>query len=447
LVDSLDGDQSDITLYDCNDSSKTCNEKQGCTSDTYMFDAENKKALFCNDGKLEYAQFTGYVLDSNRVTTGSKHPYIIHCKNNGKKCESIKPKTSIDTYYENNGYDATTNALIQCGSNNCRTVTASAGYYVGHGEDGYSGIIKCTSTNSCTYSQVKSKVKYVNAGENKNTYAIIDCNKVNGCNVAKANIGYYLTHTSTLLIQCTSPTTCTEFTPTVNYFDNADSSESSNTIINCVQNSSIITCSAVAANNGYYLTSSPSILIRCKPGVKCKSITVITNGIFRSALKGLTSSNNNSNNSNNNARDVEERAVDAMEDNLEEDGKSVMMRDSDEAYGIIRCVSGKCEALSANEVAAIPICEFNNNKCYITLEYSMTKSATTSITAGNICTNGDRSIFYFATDTIVVKPNVISGVTATYIYTTTNSNCLEVNDSYNDMYFTVGSNIYNLGYK
>ncbi|OUM56696.1 hypothetical protein PIROE2DRAFT_18575, partial [Piromyces sp. E2] len=74
----------------------------------------------------------------------------------------------------------------------------------------------------------------------------------------------------------------------------------------------------------------------------------------------------------------------------------------------------------------------------------MTKSATTSISAGNICTNSDRSVFYFATDTVVVKPNVISGVTATYVYTTTNSNCLEVNDSYTDMYFTVGSNIYRL---
>jgi len=72
----------------------------------------------------------------------------------------------------------------------------------------------------------------------------------------------------------------------------------------------------------------------------------------------------------------------------------------------------------------------------------MMKSATTSLSAGNICTNEDRSIFYFATDTVVVKPNVIDGVTSTYVYTTTNSNCLEVNDSYDNMYFTVGPNIY-----
>jgi len=171
------------------------------------------------------------------------------------------------------------------------------------------------------------------------------------------------------------------------------------------------------------MSSLSNVLIRCKSDSKCKRVTV-KNGFFRGALKGLTSGHKRS----------------------DENGKSnVKVRDSgDDAYGIIRCVAGKCAALSASELAAIPMCEFNNNKCYITLEYSMTKAATTSITAGNICTNSDRSVFYFATDTVVVKPNVISGVTSTYVYTTTNTNCLEVNDSYNDMFFTVGSNIYTL---
>jgi len=432
LVDSLGGDTSDISLYDCNDSTKVCTERPGCTSNTYMFDSENRKAVFCNDGTLEYASFTGYVVDGNRVTSGTKHPYIIHCEN-GEKCTSFKPKSS--TYYENSGYDASTNSLIQCNSNNCMTVVANVGYYVGHGESDNNGVIKCTTATSCTYSQVKNKVKYVNAGYDKRNNAIIEC-KGGKCNVAKAKSGYYLTHTSTLLIQCTSPTTCAEFTPTVNYYDNADSSESNNTIINCVQNSNVVTCSSEATNNGFYMSSLSNVLIRCKAGHKCKTI-VVKNGIFRGALKGLTSSKRSDN-----VQNVHERDAD---DDSEEDGKMVNLRDnSDDAYGVIRCVAGKCAALSASELAAIPMCEFNNNKCYITLEYAMTKSATTSIAAGNICTNSDRSVFYFATDTVVVKPNVISGVTSTYVYTTTNSNCLEVNDSYNDMYFTVGSNIYTL---
>jgi len=434
LVDSLGGDTSDISLYDCNESTKVCTERPGCTSNTYMFDSENRKAVFCNDGNMEYASFTGYVVDGNRVTSGTKHPYIIQCEN-GENCVSLKPKSS--TYYENSGYDSTTNSLIQCNNINCMTVAADVGYYVAHGHIDNNGVIKCTTATSCSYSQVKNKVKYVNAGFDKRNNAIIEC-KGGKCSVAKAKSGYYLTHTSTLLIQCTSPTSCAEFTPTVNYYDNADSSESSNTIINCVQNSNVVTCSSEATNNGFYMSSLSNVLIRCKAGHKCKTITV-KNGIFRGALKGLTA-NKRSDNAQN-VQNVHGRD----DDDLEEDGKMVNLRDnSDDAYGIIRCVAGKCAALSASELAAIPMCEFNNNKCYITLEYAMTKSATTSIAAGNICTNSDRSVFYFATDTVVVKPNVISGVTSTYVYTTTNSNCLEVNDSYNDMYFTVGSNIYTL---
>ncbi|OUM69832.1 hypothetical protein PIROE2DRAFT_2265, partial [Piromyces sp. E2] len=419
LVDTLTSDQSDVNLYDCNDSTKVCTEKPGCTSNTYMYDSENKKAVFCNAGKLEYADVQGYVVDSNRAV-GSNHPYIIQCDKG--KCSSVRPKTT--SYYENSGYDASTNALIQCSNINCYTVSAEVGYYVGH--DG-AGIIQCTSTTACTYNASKSKVKYVNAGANKISNAIIECNK-NGCTAVKAKIGYYLTYSSSLLIQCTSPSSCAEFTPTVNYYDNADSTEGSNTIINCTQTSQVITCATEQTNNGFYMSSIPNILIRCKSGSKCKTV-VVKNGIFRGAIKGLTGGS--------------KRSVDDVELEEEEEGKSVAMpRDTDEAYGIIRCIAGKCSALSPSEVASIPVCEFNNNKCYITLEYAMTKSATTSISAGNICTNTDRSVFYFATDTVVVKPNVISGVTATYVYTTTNSNCLEVNDSYTDMYFTVGSNIY-----
>jgi len=420
LVDNLTSDQSDVSLYDCNESTKICTEKPGCSSNTYMYDSENQKLIFCNNGKLEYAEIQGYVVDSNRAV-GTNHPYIIQCENS--KCKSHRPKTT--SYYENSGYDAMNNALIQCSNNNCITVAAEVGYYVGH--DG-AGIIQCTSTTSCTFNAIKNKVKYVNAGSNKASNAIIECSK-NSCSASKAKIGYYMTYSSNLLIQCTSPSSCVEFTPTVNYYDNADSSEGSNTIINCVQTSQVITCAPEATNNGFYMSSIPNVLIRCKSGSKCKTVTV-KNGIFRGALKGLSGSSKRS----------EDDEIELEEGN---DGMSVAMpRDADDAYGIIRCVAGKCSALSPSEVASIPVCEFNNNKCYITLEYAMTKSATTSISAGNICTNADRSVFYFATDTIVVKPNVISGVTATYVFTTTNSNCLEVNDSYTDMYFTVGSNIY-----
>ena len=279
LVDNLSSDQSDISIFDCDDSTKTCNERSGCTPNTYMYDTENKKAIFCNSGKLEFAEFTGYVVDNNRAI-GSNHPYIIECENSGKKCKSFKPK--VYSYYENAGYDSSTNVLIQCSNNNCVTVSVDAGYYIGH--EG-KGIIQCTSSSSCAYSKSKSKVKYVNAGSDKSSNAIISCTR-SGCSSMKANIGYYLTYSNSLLIQCTSSSSCTEFTPTVNYYDNADSSESSNSIINCTQNSQVVSCGLEATNNGFYMSSVPNILIRCKFGSKCKTVTV-KNGIFRGAIKGL----------------------------------------------------------------------------------------------------------------------------------------------------------------
>jgi len=74
----------------------------------------------------------------------------------------------------------------------------------------------------------------------------------------------------------------------------------------------------------------------------------------------------------------------------------------------------------------------------------MGKSAVTSITAGNICTNSDRSKFYFATDNIVVAPSVIAGQTATYVYTTTTTNCIIADSKYKDYYYTIGSDIYRI---
>eukprot|EP00833_Pecoramyces_ruminatium_P010081 jgi/Orpsp1_1/1184113/evm.model.c7180000088062.1 len=75
---------------------------------------------------------------------------------------------------------------------------------------------------------------------------------------------------------------------------------------------------------------------------------------------------------------------------------------------------------------------------YITLEYAMTKSATTSISAGNICTNSNRSIFYFATDTVVVKPNVISGPSALIYYADVNKRILK---------YDINSRLYSFAYE
>jgi hypothetical protein len=514
LVDSLGGDMSDIHIYDCNEKTKVCTERPGCTSNTYMFDSENSRALFCNDGILEYTQFTGYVVDGNRFESGNKHSYLIYCEN-GKNCTSFKPK--IASYYLNSGYDANTNTLIRCSGNDCVTVTSEVGYYVAHNDAAKNGVIRCVTEKSCVYNQVNGKVKYLNAGYDKVNNGIIDC-KEGKCKVARANKGYYLTYTSTRLIYCQSSTSCSEITPNVNFYPNADTSDSTSTIINCIQASTTVTCSAESSKIGFYTTVESNVLIRCREDESCETV-IVQDGIFKGAIEDLTApekrsenvqniqehdfedgdvnknvdgdaevdedlndnndnlekkkkeneNENESENENENEnekmvieKDNDEKEIEKMVDledivkdenakkdlvEKDEDGKMLNLNDrgnAEEAYGIIRCRSGKCSALTANELSAIPVCEFNHNKCYITLDYAKKKLATTTLTAGNICTNNNRSVFYFATDTIVVKPDVISGVISTYVYTTTNTNCVEVNDSYNDMFFTVGSTIYTL---
>ena len=128
-----------------------------------------------------------------------------------------------------------------------------------------------------------------------------------------------------------------------------------------------------------------------------------------------------------------------------EEGKIFNIREAEDVFGIIRCVDGQCRALTVKELAAVPICEFKHDQCYITQEYAMMKSATTSIGAGDFCTNSDHSMLYFATDTIIVLPKVIAGKTATFVQTTTTTNCLEADDAYHDRYYAEQSSIYTLG--
>eukprot|EP00833_Pecoramyces_ruminatium_P002493 jgi/Orpsp1_1/1176525/evm.model.c7180000057939.1 len=446
LVESLNIIGQDANIYDCNSSTKLCTLRPGCIPNTYMLDSEHKKAIFCNNGILEYAEFTGYVVDGNYVR-GSSHPYLIKCENKGTKCNNVKPKNT--SYYINSGFDSETNTLIYCSNNNCVSTLADNGYYIGENGE---GIIHCISPSSCSFSQAKSNERYVNADSNKVSYPLIHCTKNDGCIQDNGKIGYYMSHLSTILIHCTSSSNCNEYLPTPNYYENADSSENDNSIINCVENGPIVTCSLESTNTGFYMSNLfndqnvnllPLKMVFSVEHLKEQNLIL---NYFNNAISIENNISNNIYEFKNNLILANSTNNKILESSNNEDNSKIttthLFRDNEESYGIIRCIAGKCTELSPEEVASIPMCEFNNNKCYITLDYAMMKSATTSITAGNICTNPDRSIFYFATDTIVVKPNVIDGKISTYVYTTTNSNCVEVNDSYSNMYFTVDSSIY-----
>ncbi|ORX41823.1 scaffoldin [Piromyces finnis] len=459
LVKETDKNEENATVYDCDSTNMECIIRPECTPYTYLYNSENKEALFCNENKhLSQADVTGYVITSN-LAGRSKHASLIKCENKGTKCRVEQSK--VTSYYENNGYDSDKNSLIQCSNNVCATKTVTTGFYLAH--DG-AGIIYCNGQNSCSFTEISSqkKIIYVNAGENRDFYPLIECSKQKGCKEVKGKVGYYLTYNKERLIQCTSSSLCVEIIPSVNYYNNADSSENSNGLINCTENGNTINCDIEESNTGFYISNNPSVLISCKDNGKCKYIS-ITNGIFRSALRNISDSNKKRENEvekefynlkSNSSHVNKELSIDNITDNNNEFQKNeelqtphnekikISSRDSNESYGIIRCVLGKCNALTTAEIDAIPICEYDNRKCYITQAYAIKKSATTNLEAGNICTDETRSVFYFATDNVVVKPNVIDSKIATYKSTTTITNCVEVTDDYSDNYFAVGSNIY-----
>jgi len=421
IVDSVTPSTGTI-IYDCSNSAIGCQEVVKCTINTYMYDSENQKAIYCNNGVFENAKFTGYVINTD-LATNNGHPYLIKCENNGEKCSSIKTNTA--SYYANQGYDSSYNPLIFCDGNNCTTQSIKDGYYVAHEGKGY---LYC-SGNICTFYQHLSTVKFINAGYDNNINGIINCVHKSLCSTTVARSGYYMTNNKSVLIYCTGPASCTEINPSVGYYENADTVNDEGTIINCAETGIGVVCSTERVNNGYYTTYLSNRLIRCRPNSPCKSFTP-ENGYFRGATKRFSSW---------------KRSLDTTFNTSDKKKDSLMMkRASDESYNIIKCLENKCRELSASELAAIPICEYNNDKCYITQEYSRRNIGTASLQAGGICTNEDRSIFYFATDTVVVKPDIISAVTSTYTYTTTTSNCVVASDEYIGMYFTVGSHIYQL---
>jgi len=393
-----------------------------------MYDSENKKVLFCSYSSTagtislkDVSKTSGFYIDGATVV-GTRTPYVISCDNG--VCEHIYP--SVSSYYVNAGYDNTSNALIYCNNNNCISVVASTGKYIGKGQE---GIIDCTSSTTCSYRDASTAgvANYVNAGANKATYSLIYCTKKT-CTPKISRNGYYFTNSVTTLIYCESSSSCTEITPTVNYYYYADTTDTGkNYIINCSKISSSVICSKEVADTGSYLTNQSNVLVTCSSSGTCKQVHAKP-GYYQSAVKITINS----------SRDVSS----AEDDN--ELVSYIAARDTTTTYNIIECTTTSCELLTAEELNQIPVCEYSSDKCYITLAYSLGKTAVTSITAGNICTNADRSVFYFATDTIVVAPNVIAGTTSTYVYTTTTTNCIMVGNKYSDLYYTVGSDIFRL---
>ncbi|KAG4098171.1 hypothetical protein H8356DRAFT_1673871 [Neocallimastix lanati (nom. inval.)] len=468
-VESVSGSidiSKSYAMYTCSSSSELCTKVSSCKSGTYSFDEINNKGYQCVGSEISPIDTAGYYLDSSYVVNRSLTPGVLKCEENGN-CVRYTPK---NTYFLNAGMDNTSKALIYCSSSSCKTQEASIGYY--RAEFGQSGVIVCTSSTQCKISSLRYNY-YLNNGEDKSSKPIIACKKNVNCSTVNGYVGYYLIQENgSLLINCKMASTCEVEEGSVGYYYNSANNYHSNeieTVIKCYTSSYTgnIVCTTEKKNEGYYLSGSGNnILVDCI-GSKCKTIEV-ENGIFRSAASIKTSVKNVISH----GRDMSEE-MEVLQEEREDttvvdhegrynDKKEMLNKESnvmlklneqrligraqnsnEPASTLIICSGSVCNELTAEELTLIPICTYNNEMCYLDNSNNMNNSQNkiiTSVSAGDFCTDMNRSTLYFATETIVEYNDVISGVLSTS--KTVTKNCIKASAQYNNSYFTVGNTIY-----
>lgn len=409
------------SLYQCKKNKMICNKINSCSKKSYFLDIENKIGFACNNNKLELLS-PGYYIDSGRSVGGSRNNYLIYCQSENE-CISIANPAN---YYINGGRtpelsnnkEVSTDTLIYCKSNICTTTSGTAGgHYIAGGNDDddtllNNGYIYCTSSSHCENRKSNGESYFLNSGENKTRNGVIKCSS-GRCESIDASYGYFISENPEELIYCENGGNCSIIKPATGFYNIAydGSVDSNRKIIECTSKIKL-TCEKMNAAKGFYISNTSNILIDCTGSV-CKPFYA-KNGIFRSATT-TTMAVNHSNNK----------------------------RDTQIVYNIISCSDTGCVQLSASELAAIPICTFQNNKCFI--NDKLTSNSDNSIASGDYCTNSDHSIIYFATDTIVVDPEIIDGTTSIYVTTTTTSNCIEVSDEYSSYFYAVNGSIYRVG--
>ncbi|OUM70361.1 hypothetical protein PIROE2DRAFT_1501 [Piromyces sp. E2] len=401
----------------------TCESADGIPNEVYINSHNTTEIIYCtSDGctnKASEAEPTQpeYYINADPTDAMPLTGDLIKCKNTGNKitCEVTNGKHGDVFLNANVDNDSDNNPLIICSAMGCQTDASQASedslpaYYVNAGSVLASKLndtlIQCTYEEAaeCFVKVAEENDVYVNYSNNTDVYQLIKCTK-SGCKTSVSaatenNNEYYL-----------------------NDGDTGDKALDFD-IIECVKEDGTVTCAeledtgvGVYLNSNYAESGDTNQLIQCQSDSGC--------------------------------------------DGIKTSGKSMEYYVNAEAVGlnnaIIYCSNKKCEKQSpgcANLLQRKRATEKkldlgyyvnagDTTKPIIKCEKEGSECATTSISVGNICTNADRFVFYFSTDTVVVKPNVIFGVTATYVYITSNSNCIEVNDSYTDMYFTVAKNAF-----
>jgi len=260
---------------------------------------------------------------------------------------------------------------------------------------------------------------YINAGSKLVKEQLISCNSIN-CIIVPPNEGYYLSSNSNTLIHCDKSNQCKEVKAEKGYYSDPNSlKDDINYILRCAYNSTNdLNCFKEKANEGYYLSTQSYTLINCVNDDKtCQTISNKA-GIYVSAVFN------------------------------QKDDNSKLRRDlaathNEKNHNLIMCTINECKELSELELMAIPVCEYSENKCFISLRYSSFRMETSLITKGGFCTNYYHTVLYFATDSIKAEPK---GEDLDYnkLFKNLDKNCIIASSRYRANYFPIDNNIYNI---
>jgi len=459
---------------------------------------EEAALIYCNQFNCKkIVAAPGYYLTT--MTPGEKvNRGIIHCTSE-VSCEEMRNGIEHKYFINTGALPTDNNNLIHCNNQQCQLIPAASGFYVAPHP---SQLIFCPSSSRCSLYDPDIGYYFLAESSNTNTKKIITCYEKQEkiyCEVLGASPGYYVSPQKGILIDClTKESHCFAFvahdgfyrSATTRYttysrdldldfldlsepFDNmttvlssssilpstletsvslpstvvsSPSSPSSSTIVSSTTSSpqSTIVSSTSSPSTVVSSTSSPSTI------VSSSSLPSSSSSPFSSSSSSSTSSVTSTfyssppNSDFDALKEVSSSSSVTLPDSNPQLVNNELRSGTNMAYNIIRCVSGECRELSSSELFDIPYCTFNNDKCFVDNNPLINSKIITHVHSGEICTNYDRSIIYFATDEIDLETDTIDVTLSTYTYTTTTTNCVIVSKQYTGNYFTVGHQIYQI---
>ncbi|ORX44740.1 scaffoldin [Piromyces finnis] len=415
-------DINTMKIFNCNSSTESCIEEKECLESKFILYEPLKLGMKCTNSTLDVLTTKGSYLDDTNNS-------VIRCNDN-KECKSLTVSaitnstlyefnTNIENcYLLNSGYKNTTDLLIKCNRTACELFEPQKGYY-----------FDCEAKKIINYQNIKDfyyvnntmdyPTYYINKGALTPSENLITCTK-NNCIPTLPATGYYLSHNNNSIIHCKNSFECTEESLKEGYYPDANSFvNGTNYIIHCALNSiNNMNCYKEKANDGYYISIYNNTLINCINNDNTCNTISNKPGIYVSALLKNTITSNKLT-----SRD--------LPTNLNQKDRN-----------LINCTNTECNQLSEKELMAIPICEFSNNKCFISTRYSSLQMDINLITQGGYCTNYYHSQLYFATDSINTSYDINKDYNE--LFDNININCIEASSVYRSYYYTIENIIYNI---